>query len=399
MNSKEEMKEQNKNESQIKKEANDANNKIKINNFKNFLSNNEKFRMKKNIIIKISNQLVTNKINLIEDNTDNLDLLQIIDILNKFDNSFSCFFFNDNKSFGNEKKNNNNMDFYFQQEYNIIKNIYSKITKEYDINFNESLEIINNNFINISNKQINSNSFNKFNNNFYYIYNILYNFIILFLIISRINFNNNEIKYLSPVDRIFLCNNQKEQQLICKILNTYLDINSYVIKENIFHEIKSVYFVISLYTSLNILKTKLKSNNIYNSSNVKEEENNNNIWEYNSEIKNEENNYKNYNNLSHQDFYKIILKKDFIINQLEAKIENLDKNTNENIFRDLEEENEINKKEIEDMKKKYDLEFELMASAVYGLGINLFFSKEQQHNEQINNSSSWLSRQKDYIVG
>ena len=43
----------------------------------------------------------------------------------------------------------------------------------------------------------------------------------------------------------------------------------------------------------------------------------------------------------------------------------------------MEEENEINKKEIEDMKKMYDLEFELMASAVYGLGINLFFNKYQ----------------------
>ena len=46
----------------------------------------------------------------------------------------------------------------------------------------------------------------------------------------------------------------------------------------------------------------------------------------------------------------------------------------------------------------YDLEFELMASAVYGLGINLFFNKEQQHNEQMSNSSSWLNKQKDYIM-
>ena len=84
---------------------------------------------------------------------------------------------------------------------------------------------------------------------------------------------------------------------------------------------------------------------------------------------------------------------------METKIENFNRPTNnENTFRDLEDENEINKKEIEDMKKMYDLEFELMASAVYGLGINLFFNKEQQHNEQINNNSSWLSRQKDYIM-
>ena len=118
-----------------------------------------------------------------------------------------------------------------------------------------------------------------------------------------------------------------------------------------------------------------------------------------NEIKSDENNYKNYNYLNQQDLYKVILKKDFIINQLEIKIENLNRNTNnENTFRDIEEENEINKKEIDEMKRMYDLEFELMASAVYGLGINLFFNKEQQLNEQINNNSSWLSRQKDYIM-
>ena len=30
--------------------------------------------------------------------------------------------------------------------------------------------------------------------------------------------------------------------------------------------------------------------------------------------------------------------------------------------------------------------------------INLFFNKEQQHNEQIVGNSSWLARQKDYIT-
>ena len=93
------------------------------------------------------------------------------------------------------------------------------------------------------------------------------------------------------------------------------------------------------------------------------------------------------------------MKKDYIINQLETKIENFNRMTNnENTFRDIEEENELNKKEIEEMKKKYDLEFELMASAVYGLGINIFFSKEQQLNEKLVNSFSWLTRQKDYVM-
>ena len=395
-------------ENPIKIEENDENNKIKMQNLKNIISNNEKFTLKKNIIIKISNQLINNRINLIQDNSDdNLDLLQIIDILNKLDNSFSSFSFNEINSndinINNENTPvNNPEEFYYQLEFKIIQNIFSKISKYYNINFNESIEVVNKNFIKISNKQINSKSKNKYNSNYYYIYNILYDYIILFLILNKNDINNKEIKYYSPVDRLFLCESKKEQKLICNILNTYLDFNTYINKENIFQELKSTYYVISLFTNLNILKRKLKSNNNnINNDNIKDDENNNNnyFYELNNEIKNEEN--KVYNNLNYQDFCKIILKKDFIINQLEAKLENINRNTNtnnENTFRDLEEENEIIKKEIEDLKKKYDLEFELMASAVYGLGINLFFSKEQQLNNRIINSSSWITRQKDYIM-
>ena len=395
-------------ENPIKIEENDENNKIKMQNLKNIISNNEKFTLKKNIIIKISNQLINNRINLIQDNSDdNLDLLQIIDILNKLDNSFSSFSFNEINSndinINNENTPvNNPEEFYYQLEFKIIQNIFSNISKYYNINFNESIEVVNKNFIKISNKQINSKSKNKYNSNYYYIYNILYDYIILFLILNKNDINNKEIKYYSPVDRLFLCESKKEQKLICNILNTYLDFNTYINKENIFQELKSTYYVISLFTNLNILKRKLKSNNNnINNDNIKDDENNNNnyFYELNNEIKNEEN--KVYNNLNYQDFCKIILKKDFIINQLEAKLENINRNTNtnnENTFRDLEEENEIIKKEIEDLKKKYDLEFELMASAVYGLGINLFFSKEQQLNNRIINSSSWITRQKDYIM-
>ena len=374
------------------------NNNIKNQNFKNTISNIDKFRMKANIILKISNQLINNRINLKQDDSNSLDFLQIIDILNNLDKSFSNYSFN-NKEFIEDISNNNNQnnsDFYYQQEFNIIQNIYSKIKNYYNIDFLESLEIIKDKFINFSNKQVNSKSQNKYNNNYYYsIYNILYDFIILFLILNRNDINNKQIKFLSPVDRIFLCQNKKEQKFICNLLNSYLDFVSYINEENNYQELKSIYFIIELYSKINILKGKIKSNNYNN-----KEQNNYNFGEMtNNEIKSDENNYKNYNYLNQQDLYKVILKKDFIINQLEIKIENLNRNTNnENTFRDLEEENEINKKEIDEMKRMYDLEFELMASAVYGLGINLFFNKEQQLNEQINNNSSWLSRQKDYIM-
>ena len=399
MSEKEENKEENKEE--------EINDKIKLQNYKKIISNKDKLKLKKNIILKISHQLIINRINIVQDNYDYLDLLQIIDILNNLDKSFSCYFFNDNKSFNNISNSNstnaNNNDFYYQQEFNIIKNIYTKITKDYNIIFKEPLETLNKNFVSASNKQINSNSQNKYNNNYYYIYNILYDFIILILILNKNDINNKEIKYLSPVDRIFLCDNEKEQKFICKILDTYLDIKSYVNKENkenIYQEIKSIYNVIYLYTQIYILKRKIKSNNVFNIE-KNEDNNNNHLNDFNNEIKSDDINYKNYNyfDLSKEDFCKIILKKDYIINQLENKIENFNRTTNnENTFRDLEEENETNKKEIEDMKKMYDLEFELMASAVYGLGINLFFNKEQQHNEQIVNNSSWITRQKDYIM-
>ena len=399
------LKEQNNNENENKEKGvkNNINNDLKNQNYKNIISNIDKFRLKTNIILKISNHLINNRINFKEDDSNDLDFLQMIDILNNIDKSFSRYSFENNKyiedNANNNNKNINNKDFYYQQEFNIIQNIYTKIKNDYNINFNESLERIKSKFINVSNKQMNSNSQNKYNNNsnnYYYIYNILYDFIILLLILSKNDINNKEIKLLSPVDRIFLCENNSEQKFICNLLKTYLDMASYINEENNCQELKSIYFIIELFSQINILKRKIKSNN-YN--NKEEEESNIYLEGINNEIKNDDTNYKNYNYLNHQDFYKIILKKDFIISQLEAKFENLNRNTNnENTFRDLEEENEINKKEIEEMKRKYDLEFELMASAVYGLGINLFFNKEQQLNEQLNNNSSWLARQKDYIM-
>ena len=306
-------------------------------------------------------------------------ILQIIDILNYLDGSISGGYF--------VPGDNNQSDFYYQKEFNIIKNIYSKISKDYNMTLNEHLESIYHNFSHFSKKQNDLNKLkNKNSYSHYYINDILYDFLILILILNKNDLNNKDIKLLSPVDRIFLCENPQERKVICNILNNYLNMNIISTKKDIPQELKSIYHIISLYIELDTLKEKINSYNIAN----QEKEENKDI--------------NNKNQLSEQDYCNIIAKKDFIINQLEAKIENMNRNTNtnntnnENTFRDLEEENEMNKKEIEDLKRMYDVEFELMASAVYGLGINLFFNKEKQHNEQIINNSSWLTRQKDYIT-
>ena len=360
-----------------KNEINNKDNALKLEIFNALQTEKEQLLMKKNIIIKISNKIINNEINLINDNYNDLNILQIINILNYLDKTFSNDYF---------IPNNNQANFYYQKEFNIIKNIYIKISNDYNIKLKENLDSIYHNFIHFSQKKRDStNEINNRSYSDYYIYDILYDFIILILILNKIDINNKDIKYLSPADKILLCEKSKEQKIICNILNNYLNMNLILGKEDTPQELKSIYQIISLYSKIDLLQNKINSQN-----NKKE----------NEKDKEED----NKNKLSEQDYCNIISKKEFIINQLEAKIENMNRNTNtnntnnENTFRDLEEENEMNKKEIEEMKKNYDVEFELMASAVYGLGINLFFNKEQQHNEQIINNSSWLTRQKDHIT-
>ena len=343
-------------------------------------NNNDKLNIKINIINKLIKSLINddNKIQLNEEN--NLELLKIIDILSLLDKSFSSYYFNNiNKK--------NSSDLYFQQEYTIIKNIHNKIINTYNLNFNDSLDNIYNNIQKASKKQ--ENVKNIKNNGYYYTYNILYDYIILILI-----FNNNEkeFKKLSFADKIFLCDKNKEQKLICKIIQTYLNLDFDENNNKLPPEIKSVYYILSLFNKISFLKNKTKNNN--------DHENYNNSEEYLF-------NQKKYNDLklNEQNYCQIILKKDYIIKQLKAQIENVnwakenENIENDNIIKDLEEEIEFYKKENEDLKKMYDLEFELMSSAVYGLGIHLFFNKEQQHNEQNINNSSWLAKQKSYLMG
>ena len=367
--------------------SNDDDNSKRLSNSKENFSNKEQdkrnnknqLNFKINIINKLLKNLINHDNNIQLNEGNNLKLLKIIDILSLLDKSFSSYYFNNiNKK--------NDSEFYFQQEYSIIKNIYNKIININNLNFNDSLEVIYNNIQKASKKQ--ENAKNIKNNGYYYTYNILYDYIILILI-----FNNNEkeLKKLSFADKIFLCDNHKEQKFICKIIQTYLNFD---FDENIIKlppEIKSVYYILSLFNKVSLLKKKIK-NNENNNENTKEKEC--------LTSKKEFNDYK----LNEQNYCQIILKKDYIIKQLRTQIENVnwqkenENIENDNIIKDLEEEIEFYKKENEDLKKMYDLEFELMSSAVYGLGIHLFFNKEQQHNEKNINNSSWLTKQKKYLM-
>ena len=231
-------------------EINNINNEIEIDNdvlnienFNEVQEKNEILIMKKQIIIKILKNLINTDIKFIDDNYDELDILQIMNILNYLDKSFSVDFIIPN--------NNDNSNFYYQKEFDIIKNIYTKITKDYNINLNESLDSLYLNFSRNSDSKIQNN-----NNSYYYIYDILYEFIILILILNKSDINNKDIKYLSPVDKIFICGDPQEQKIIFQILSKYLNLNQIIQREDVPQELKSIYHVVSLYTKIGNFEEK-----------------------------------------------------------------------------------------------------------------------------------------------
>ncbi len=77
-----------------------------------------------------------------------------------------------------------------------------------------------------------------------------------------------------------------------------------------------------------------------------------------------------------------------MISQLQSQLENFEEikqneeneneeNENEQILAELEEELEYYKKENDDYKKKYEFEFELVASALYNTGVQFLKFKEE----------------------
>lgn len=96
--------------------------------------------------------------------------------------------------------------------------------------------------------------------------------------------------------------------------------------------------------------------------------------------------------LTDQDYLKIILKKDYIISQLRSLLE--ERELASKIKDDYDKREEIAslyKKELDEFKARYEVEFELMASAMYNLGLNYLSYREKN---LLQYHTNWLSKQK-----
>jgi len=308
-----------------------------------------------------------------------------------------------------ELKNNKN-----KMYYEIIEIIFNKLNENYKIKNN----LINNNFENTSKLK-----------------NILYDLIIIYLIF----YENKNI-----LSKIFIFNDIQSQIFIMDKIKLYINIDEYI---NILNNNEKNYLLLSL-KNLSIFLTKFsfyedKFSNFENDLNILQKNsqitqspinptNLNDIFEkspnsfLNKNVKNNSSNkdfsldlnYLRYKDkLTEQDYCKIILKKDFIINQLQNQIENNiseikdvisedkeeDNNQQENeidyqnIIEELKEDIDYYKKENEDYKKKYEAEFELMASAIYNLGTMFLKYKEDLNNSMLK-KESWIYRQKKSLI-
>lgn len=92
--------------------------------------------------------------------------------------------------------------------------------------------------------------------------------------------------------------------------------------------------------------------------------------------------------LTDQDYCKIILKKDYIISQLQSLLDEKSYGNNSN-----NEQLEYYKATLNEMKAKHDEEFELIAGSLYNLGLNFFTYKEKVREEKM--QMGWLERQKN----
>ena len=240
-----------------------------------------------------------------------------------------------------------------------------------------------------------------------YLYSILFDFLLLYIIFEE--------KTKNEIEKIFYLDN-KQQYYLCQKIVEYINLDNSPIKK-----------ILGLHTRINILENKVKNfiekekklndqinkleielkNKELNTQIQYNENSSINISEniqskkfsINDERKNSEDILKDLKDLSiiknsnikldEQEYCQIILKKDYIISQLQSQLENFEEikqsvneneneeNENEQILADLEEEIEFYKKENDDYKKKYEFEFELVASALYNTGVQFLMFKEQ----------------------
>lgn len=242
----------------------------------------------------------------------------------------------------------------------------------------------------------------------------LYNFLLLFILFVD--------KTLSPLEKLLLLE-AKYQQKIYAIINKYIDIQSsppcrsiiiiFALYNKVLDLEREIEFLSikekSYIQTISNLEKELEDINKNNNKNHKlfEQGNDNEIVLDLSYLKQQ--NYK----LNDQDYCKIISKKDFIIEQLKKLLSNKEvvEKSNKVQSKELNEKNiiinemknkyekEIKaiKKEYEDFKDRYKTEFELMASAMYNLGLN-YLKYRDETITQNKGLPSWVIREKKFMI-
>ena len=319
-----------------------------------------------------------------------------------------------------------------------INNNFMKLNKEeLTINKNkiyiEIIEIIINKLkenYKIKNNLINNNNFENSQN----LENILYDLIILYLIffdnkniLSKIFIFNDIQSQLYIIEKIKLyinfddyantTNNKEKNYLILSLKNFNNLLNKFSLYEDKFLNFENDLNNLQKYSKLTqspINPTNL--NDIFEKSPGSFLNKNFKINSSNKDLSFDLNYLRLKDKLNEQDYCKIILKKDFMINQLQNQIESNISVIKDVISEDKEEENnqqeneidyqnyidelkediEYYKKENEDYKKKYEAEFELMASAMYNLGTMFLKYKEDLNNTMI--KEGWIYSQKKSLI-
>lgn len=317
-----------------------------------------------------------------------------------------------------------------------INNNFMKLNKEeLTINKNkiyiEIIEIIINKLkenYKIKNNLINNNNFENSQN----LENILYDLIILYLIffdnkniLSKIFIFNDIQSQLYIIEKIklyinfddYATNNKEKNYLILSLKNFNNLLNKFSLYEDKFLNFENDLNNLQKYSKLTqspINPTNL--NDIFEKSPGSFLNKNFKINSSNKDLSFDLNYLRLKDKLNEQDYCKIILKKDFMINQLQNQIESNISVIKDVISEDKEEENnqqeneidyqnyidelkediEYYKKENEDYKKKYEAEFELMASAMYNLGTMFLKYKEDLNNTMI--KEGWIYSQKKSLI-